>query len=341
MFKQYNTGFQKSTPNFEVSEGIRPAQHYVVPSYLPLLGYDKKNEIYKVLGHGKVVSVDSLNYLVPAGLALDIDTAIAEGVFTNCVNKYSQTDVDEAVRNFAGTLVTLDEPVVKSFFTAGDATQALLNAVGFPIGVAAFDAYRQNGAGYGAGYGAGDPTDYTYNNYNLQQGVTVLTRYFVEVPVVANLSALRVKGLTVFTGAPKPGDLVTFDANSNFVSVAKLTIAAITASSVDAYTTMAATDAELKAEFDRVSGAVDAKIDLIEAYVNGHFGRILGKIMFVDDKWPKDYLEYVRTWQPTTNSTDPTDVAPGAGTNGLPDQFGFAGVTVAANAKLAKINIII
>lgn len=311
-----------ATPNVEKNEGLRP-ERYAVPSYLPLVRFDKRQEDYKVLSHGKPVAVDSNNFLVPAGLALDVEQAIADGDFTNTVNKYSTVDVAEGVRNFAGNLVTDGEPVVQSFFTNGDATLAQLNFIGTPVGIAANDAWRSNGAGYGDGYGAGNPMDYTYQNYNLQNGLTVVTRSYIELPVISNISELLLPGIVAFEGTPAISDLVTFNANSNFVTLSKLagsTFAAATAGNP--------TDAELIAEFDRLG-----------TYMNKTFGRILGKVYFIDNKWPKDYMDKVRTWNPNPG-TPLTEVAPGSATKGLPDTLVYAGQTDPATAKTVKINLI-
>lgn len=331
IFKGYNTGLPKSTPNVWSSEGLHPAQRLVPAPYLPLIGYDPKNEEYKVWFSGKILAVDSSNYAVPAGLAIDIETALVDGDFDGAVNLYSATDIANGVKNFAGSTPEVNEPIVKSFFTGGDATHQQLNFVGAPVGMAFTDAWRGNGAGYGEGYGAGNPMDYTYGNYNMQQGITVRTRYFIEAPIVSSVSDLLVPGLLVFEGTPKPGDLVTFTANSNLKS---FSIAPLAASAFAAGTAGEPSDAELIAEFDRVASLSNS--------LTKTFGKVIGRVFFVDDKWPKDLMQYVRTWNPnTTLANSKLNVAPGSATDGLPDTLVYAGQTTASTAKLAKVNIII
>lgn len=301
MFKGYNQGFNVSTPNISISEGLRPAQHYAVASYLPVARYDAVFQDYKVISHGKVVAIDSGNYLVPAGLIRDIETAIAETAFTNCVNVYTELDVSLGVKNSLGDLVTVGEPVVASFFTEGVVNGAvdnakavitgLVNKISAPIGLAPQDIWKQNGAGYGDGYSAGNPSDYTYTNYNLQQGSTVWTGGFIELPVVSGLSGLKLTGMVVFNDTVDlTKSLVTFDANSNFAMV----------------------------------GDTPA------------IKEVIGRILFVDDKWPKSFLEYVRVWEP--GSTLGTPATPGSATKGLPDNLFLAGIVDPAEAKTVRIN---
>lgn len=329
-FKRYDQNFSNFTPNFEVSEGIRIAEAFQFASYLPLVRFDKRTGDYKVVSGGKVLAVDSNNYVVPAGLALDIQTAIADGDFDGCKNLYSVTDVNEGVKNFAGRAVTANEPVVKSFFDLSEegaipSAATLIHSVGKPIGVAPYDGWRQNGAGLEQ-----NPIDYTYTNWNLQESTTVLTRYYIELPVITDASKVAFPGMTVFVGAPKPGDLVTFDALSNLVVASPLA-----ASAFEAGVAGAPTDAELKAEVDRVTSAL-----------NNLHGNVLGRVTYIHDKWPKDYLQWVKTWNPniTRSAADTTgvlDKAPGSATAGLPDILTYAGVSDPTKAKIVRINLVI
>jgi hypothetical protein len=322
-FLGFDRDFTPSTPNFEVSEGVRPAQHYAVADYLPLKRFDKRNLEYKVISKGKVLSVDSNNFIVPAGLAIDIETAIGLGNdawkaanLAAYKNVYSSVDVAEGVKNFAGQPVTAGEPVIKSFFSGAtdSALGTQINFVLSPVGLAQYDAFRQNGAGYGPGYSAGSLSDTRYQNFSLQQGIAILTRYFIELPVVNDSSSVLFPGLAVYVGTPKVGNLVTFDADSNFITVPTLS---------------------------PVNTATAEDINNVINYFSKLHGRVLGKILFVDDKWPKDYLEYVKTWNPKTTTSSGINVPPGNATQGLPDMLTFAGVTNPANAKLVRINVII
>lgn len=326
MFKGYDVGFNVSTPNISISEGLRPAQHYAVASYLPTVRYDQVYLDYKVISLGKVLAIDSGNFIVPAGLIKDIERAIAlDGDAWTAPNQagysnlYSATDVALGIKNWAGVTVTAGEPVIMSFFDGANGTTlgTQENFICGPIGIAPYDIWKQNGAGYGTGYSAGNPADYQYTNYNLQQGLSVWTHGFIELPVVANVSGLILPGLVVFEGTPSlTNGLVTFNGRSNFVSVPDLAF--------DAAVDGDPTDAEVLA-FGKTIASLQKDA--------------LGRILFVDDQWPKSFLEYVRVWEPS--STLGTPVTPGSATKGLPDNLWLSGQSDPATAKAIRINFLI
>lgn len=324
VFKQANTNLGATTPNVEKSQGTRPSQHYMPASYLPLVRYDNKLDDYKVISLGKVISADSKNYVVPAGLAIDIEYAIANsGDLTdkadfitetaNFGSVYSDTDVTAGVLNALGDVVTAAEPVVASFFTAYEAAGVQLTFVGDALGIAPYDIWRQNGAGYGTDYEAGNPASYNYTNWNPQQGLSILTRYFIELPVVSDASDVIYPGLAVFEGTPAIGGLVSYNNESNFV---------------------------MQAAISDVGAVLVADINAMIAEVNANNGRVLGKVYFVDDHFPKDYLEYVRTWDAGAGATGTANV-PGSATNGLPDALSYAGETDPSTAKMVRINLLV
>jgi hypothetical protein len=63
---------------------------------------------------------------------------------------------------------------------------------------------------------------------------------------------------------------------------------------------------------------------------------VIGRILFVDDQWPKSFLEYVKVWEP--NSTLGTPATPGSATLGLPDNLFLAGLINPNTAKAVRIN---
>lgn len=370
MTQQFKRGINQvgsTTPIVEKSEGVRPAQHYKPAEYLPLVRFDYKVGDHKVISTGKVLAPDAAGNLVPAGLAIDIRTALAgaqdvDGTATSIKtqlmvieantpgtfgNVYTATDVEFGVTNFAGDLAVAGEPVVASMLKSSTINYKTVNGatawtlatgagVGKPIGIASYDIWRGNGAGFD-----NNPADYRYINYNIQQGASILTRYFIEAPVVANTSGVLLKGMAVFEGVPTHG-LVTFNKRSNFCMVPDITAAdAVTASSVDAYTTEAATDAELKAEFDRVITGIKTTTDALVAKINAVNGETLGRVLFIDSTYPKDYLQYVRTWEPNITGVTGLDKTPGSSTSGLPDNLSLAGVTDPSVATTVRINVLI
>lgn len=333
-YKGYNTGFEVSTPNISVSEGLRPAQHFAVASYLHLERFDNRSQDYKVISHGKVVALDTGNFVVPAGLLFDIERAIAldtaawdAGNLAGYTAKYTAIDVTEGVVDFDGVTAVAGHPVVMSFFGTslslidGSALGTQVNFVTGPIGLSPQDCWRQNGAGYGQGYTAGDSPDFTFGNYNMQQGTTVWTQGFVQVPVVADLTGLVIPGIVVFEGTPSlvPG-LITYDENSNFAPWAPVADSAFVA---------ATPDSVLDAELDII-------IDALRDENTRAASKIIGRTLFVDNQWPKDLLAYVKTWEP--NSTLGKPATPGSSTLGLPDSLWLAGEQVTADAKMIRIN---
>lgn len=363
-FMKANVHKGYTTPNIEKSEGVRPAQHYVVAKYVALTGgIDQKSGAYKAIRYGKVLAVDTAGDIVPAGYAIDVATAIADGNFDNCYNKYSALDIEAGVKNFAGETPEVGEAVVKSFFTDGDATKVQLNFIGKAIGMAAYDLWQQNGAGR-----AGNPLDYQYTNFNMQQGLNVLTRYFIELPVVANTTGVALPGMTVFEGTVKNGDLVTFNVRSNFCAYTpvedvtlSLTDVALSLTDIALDTTNTYADAAVNTAVNTLVGEVETKVNTavnglvaeletkvaaavnsVVKSVNDKQGNILGKVYFVDTDWPKDYLEWVRTYAPSQiKGISKLETPPGDATNGLPDNLWYAGVTDPTNAKTVRINVII
>jgi len=357
-YKSYSENFSSITPNLWSSEGQHPAEFQKPAPYLPLVRYDKKMDEWKVISSGKVLTTDVNGYMVPAGLLLDIELAIAETTFANCVNKYTATDVTEGVKNFAGATVTLNEPVVASFFTGGflsgsvDNTKAvanlLVNPLGVPTGMSLMDLWREDGSGYGVSGGAGNVGSLRNTNYSLQQGGTLRTQYFIELPVLAS-GLPTLGGQTVFVGAPKRGDLVTFDANSNFVVYSALADA--TAVTVDIATFAAGTDGaptntelnnaflDVETKVNTALASIVTKINTVTTKLNKIQGRILGRVINIDTVWPKDYLEWVRTYVPYNTTVTALEKPSGSLTDGLPSNLYHAGATDPTTAKLVKINV--
>ena len=310
-FKKYDH-ISRITPNTEVSEGVRPAENFIPAPYLPLVRYDKKLEDYYVVSAGKVVALDSNNYIVPAGLLKDIQTAITAGDVTaaGIVNKYTATDVAEGVKNAAGDFATNGEAVIAAFFPSDDASVSNGKGgagtpritVSKPIGIAPYNYFRWNGSGMD-----GNPMDYTYTNYNMQSGVAVLTRYYIEMPVVSTTNNVVFPGIALFQGSAVPGALVTYDANSNFVPLAD------------------------------ISGSAD--VAALEAAVNKREGTIVGRIYAVDKTWPKDYMDRVMTWNVDGFTT--IDKTPGSATSGMPDSLTYSGGDQETVPAVVRINLLV
>jgi hypothetical protein len=286
------------TPNFEYSEGIRPAGSFMPAPYLPQVRFNEYFKEAVVLSAGKVVAFDSNGFIVPAGLALQaaawqteaLATDVATADAITSLTRYTADDVKRKVKNAAGVLVVNNEPVVKSFF---DQTTpfAALTTVSAPIGVAPYNYWPHPG-------GDGEnPALYNVSNWNLQNKVAFLTRYQLEYPLVEDRATYLnapFSGIAAFVasaGDVKPGGYVTFDTESN-VSYVGYTFGSVPASN------------------------------------------IIGQVTAVSGPGPYGYLERVRT--SATGPGGVLDAMPGTATAGLPDVVTYSGGYGIARILLQK-----
>ena len=203
-----------STPNFEFSEGDRPAGSFKVAHYLPIQREHHFTEYlnrlpveFVVVSAGKVVAFDSQGNLVPAGLALHL-----AGTATTPAIAYTATDVANGVRNAQDNLVVAGELVIDSMIAAGI-------TVSEPVGLASYNYFRRE--------------KLFHTNWNPQPNVAFVCDYQVEFPLVlsADYAGARLNGIAAcIAGAagpqpgtvvpPKAGQFVTFDGNSNLAITA-------------------------------------------------------------------------------------------------------------------------
>jgi len=279
------------TPNFEYSEGFRPAGEFQVAKYLNRVRYDAFFREYIALSHGKVVAFDVDGYIVPAGYKLQaaayataFDAAVnpAAGIAAadalTTLDRYSAEDVKRGQKNFPGVLVVAGEPVVKSFFTLTAQPAVLNNTISNAIGVSYMNYWPHPG---GDGI---NPAQFNVSNFNLQPRVGFLRQYQIELPIVTDNTAYATApmvGIAACIGAAgtvKPGMFATFDYNSNFV---------------------------------------------VTGYDYGSYNEedILGQVMSVRGPGPFNLLERVRT---ARNGVSPLQAMPGTATGGLPDAVTYS-----------------
>lgn len=223
-FKQYDERGH-ITPNFEFSEGQRPAGEFNPAPYLPAIRFNKYFEEFFVISGGKVVALSSDGFVVPAGLKkeaaaykVEFDSNGEASADNAATIKYAQDDVQRGVFNAAGVKAVVGEPVVKSFFDiASGAPLAATTTISNPVGLAMYN-YWSNPGGNGE-----NPVDFVKYNFNLQNKVVFLCDYQVEMPIVedkATYDAAPFAGMGSMIGSAgtvKPGMFVTYDVDSNFV----------------------------------------------------------------------------------------------------------------------------
>lgn len=255
-FKTYNERGH-ITPNFEYSEGIRPAGQYMPAPWLPAVRFNQFFEEFFVLSGGKPVAMDSTGHLVPAGLRLEaeayktaFDGSGVAAADAQAVVRYTADDVARGLRNAAGNLVVAGEPVVKSLFNLSGATAVPVITISRWVGIAMYNYF-----GHPGGDGE-NPARFNTHNFNLQNKVGFLCDYVIQVPVVLNqgvYDSAPFKGMgAMIATAVRPGEFVSYDRNSNFVTIG----------------------------YD--VGAND-------------MGAIVGQVLSVDTDFPKDLLDKVRT----------------------------------------------
>ncbi len=353
--KRYARDFGTMVPNVEFCPTDFPRLHAHVAPYLPLGLYVEKHDEYYVILTGKIVALDSMGFLVPAGYAIEQETAEGLTNFgTGNVDftsgnadadfiRYSQTDVDEGVKNSRGVTVTLNEPVIYSMLRLGgnplqayndddttvDCNGAMTWAVtvGPHIGAASGSWLRTsmdtisrsaNGHLFNTGAATGmearkaedDGTNERYDHHRLQmEPKTVRTNYCMVLPVVDEYEPLIAGQMVAVADDIDDfvrGARVTFDRDSNIVVAEP---EAVTVGS------LAGNDA---ADLVNVQAAVDAVLASMKKYHE----RIVGQVIKIDTRHPKSLLDKVKTrWSASTPGFLPIDRMPGSATDGYPDNM--------------------
>jgi len=324
-FKKYNR-ISVTTPNIFLSEGLAPDRHQAA-SYLPLIRYDRLQEDYKVISAGKPVALDSAGYLVPAGLAVQLRKALAAaGNYdmsvdqTDRLTRYTATDIAEGVLNRLGQEPKLNEPVIFSFFksNAGQSfattnnvntsSEAIESNIGPVIGLVQYDVWRQNGAGFGQ-----NPTDYTFTNYNMQQSVAIITKYYIEVPILADYATY---------------DLMPFAEAVCFIGgYSALTTTSAATSVAGTLTSSHGVKVDAGSNFALWVKGTDP--------VDERVGKV---VRFLDTtEYPKNALDKVKSW-PASNQSNFTalDKVASLTTGGLPEKATYAGLD-ATSVRMVRI----
>ena len=163
------------TPDFEISEGIRPAEELKPAAWLPVLRFDKYYEEWFVVSAGKAVALDADGNVVPAQYRTETNNIVytADDVAAGTV------DVRTGAALLIGAIGTFAVSTVSDFMGRGlDMGDTEAGQVSAPIGFAPYNYWQWAG---GDGF---NPSQYRKHNHNLQHQVAVLCDFYVELPYV-------------------------------------------------------------------------------------------------------------------------------------------------------------
>jgi hypothetical protein len=316
--KRYAKDLGVPVPNVEFCPTEFPRLHSFPAPYLPLGLANERHDEHFVVLTGKVVALDSLGFLVPAGLALQIELATAANVATDkwsdgTYTRYTAKDITAGVKNARGVTAQLDEPVVSALVTdaafagvGGDvpvANSAI--TIGDHIGIASYSWMRASSDILDrANIVPASPSDLRHMAWEPQlASKTVRTNYCLEYPVTANRTNIKIDGQAVAIGAIanyKLGARVSYDVNSDIALEAALTDVGVVFS-------------------QEGLNAVMAELDLRRR-------RCVGQVIKQNTRVPSSALDKVRSKWEAAGFED-IDKMPGSATAGKPWNLHTAGAS--------------
>jgi hypothetical protein len=347
--KRYARDFGVMVPNVEFCPTEYPRLHAHVAPYLPLqLFVEKHNEYYVVL-QGKVVALDSMGFLVPAGYAIEQETA--EGLanwgsgnvnFTSAnasadFIRYSQADVDNGVKNSRGIAVTLNEPVIYSMIRMdGNPLQAYSDSdvtvdcdgamtfavtIGDHIGCASGSWLRtsmdtisraSNAHLFNTGSATGMEARKAEDDGTLERNEH--WRLQMEPKTVRTNYCLILPVVDSYDPLIEGQMVAVADDITDFVRGSRVTFdrdSNIVVAEPEAVTVGGALQADIQ-------DAVDAALASLKKYHN----RIVGQVIKIDTRHPKSLLDKVKTrWDASIPGFEALDRMPGSATDGYPDNM--------------------
>ena len=314
--KRYAKDLGVPIPNVEFCPTEFPRLHTFPAPYLPLVLENERHDEHFVVLTGKVVALDSNGFLVPAGLALQIEGSSV--AINDTFTKYTATDVAAGVKNARGVLAIAGEPVIWSMLNAAAATAANVAngqnfqaadagaiTVGDHIGIASYSWLRASSDSLDrAGMTPSDPSALRYMAWEPQlASKTVRTNYCLEYPVVADRSGIKLGGQAVAIGAASSygfGTRVTYDANSDI--------------------SLEAAIADVGAAFNQDG------LNAILAALDTRHRRCVGQVVKKNDRVPSSALDKVRSrWE--ASGFEDLDKMPGSATAGKPWHLHAAGAS--------------
>jgi hypothetical protein len=305
---------------FEQSEGIRPAAYYGVNKFLPVQLYDVTTEDYVVIPKGRIVSALSTEDSVPVSgivypsssgsVNIGFEASELGGALLTAKIDDDYFGYDSHIN---GLLVPCNGGVqVTGFYTTNDVSAGTITISGTvaaaggsivipqacPIGVAFHDWYQDIRG--------------KYLNYRMHSdGGHVLTDWFVEVPYVKVYNGGSYSGVNPQYDNTSATNTAWYTINSQY------TYLTVNQNNSDVFRNGVLVQSDLIGNYqiqDAASFAATASGLVggaaVSAYNNIYTNQTVGKIIEIDNRWPKDGLEDVQTY--------PRSGMPGTQTAGMP-----------------------
>lgn len=371
------TGLNVSS--IEVSESVRPAVEYRPAPWLPVKYYDTKLEDWIVIVSGEPVAAvrpriqrEGVTDIVPFSVLINGFSYDADDVGAGVMDIRTEQPLTSGGTATAVTVADIEAALGYTAGTLWDSVGSQPAGLVSPIGIASYNCLIS--------------ADRGYINYEPQARVAVTCDYVIEVPVLGratitvsgNPPADTAAG-TAFTIGATPADFNSsvgfFDikvngnkvagsavASAGNISVTLQTLDVVTTDTVEvSYVSTTTAASPLIGGLPVFKGATLSQADIVPSvYVvvdtDNNFVAfdptahnpwdIVGQIIGVDNDFPKDFLDRVRTWYPTDliskGYRGPTDTrlwaTPGSATGGLNDRLYRALGT--AYSGTVKINLL-
>jgi len=206
-------------PNWEHSEGVRPAMYGIPAPWLPVQYEDKYYEEFITVMPGRPVAMTTDGFLAPAGLRV----AWAAAAGGDTILSYTANDVAKKVVDLTtGEVLTAATSYTKTATLTALRARGLVGPaanietyISYAVGVAA-QAYYSWGSNVEKREIANalrtfNPADFKFHNYRMQHQVQVLCDYAIRIPWLASDATTEVIDSSLTGGTPSFGaaDLVS------------------------------------------------------------------------------------------------------------------------------------
>ena len=352
--KRYAKDLGIPIPEVRFGPSEKPRLNTWPAPYLPLQLENERHDEYYVILAGKVMSLDSQGFVVPAGLALQLETVLAEwaaagaGAFDfsaangnlATLDRYDATDVANGVINSLGVAAALGEPVVYSMIqdqgaaliaydganaaassavVLVDATGTQAISVGNHIGVAPYSMLRA----------ASDVMSRALNDNELHPAAKVGPEASMPYdPTQLRSLAWELQNRVTALVADECLILpVVADRTGVLIEGQVAAIGAnMAAFDLGGYVTFDANSDYVPASMaDFAAVDADPTAAEIEKFINRRVGQVVRK----NTRFSSSYLDKVKTrWESSVPGFNAIDRMPGSATGGYPWRMHTAGATL-------------